>query len=84
MENASKAILIAGGVLIAIIVISIAMHIWGMGTDAFSSIEKDKSELLKLKEKYRRILYVRVFRIANLYFSLFVYSGLISQFSFYH
>ena len=36
MENASKAVMIAGGVLIAIIVISLGMYIWGVGTGAFA------------------------------------------------
>ena len=42
MENASKAILIAGGVLLAIIVISICMLVISNAREAFVSMEEKR------------------------------------------
>lgn len=58
MENASKAVMIAGGVLIAIIIISVGMYIWGIGTGAFASIEQKKAAALREEEMVKFSQYV--------------------------
>lgn len=60
MENASKAVMIAGGVLIAIIVISLGMYIWGVGTGAFGSMEQKRAAALKEEEMVKFSQYVGI------------------------
>lgn len=60
MENASKAVMIAGGVLIAIIVISLGMYIWGVGTGAFGSVEQKRAAELKEEQMVKFSQYVGV------------------------
>ncbi len=60
MENASKAVMIAGGVLIAIIVISLGMYIWGIGTGAFGSVEQKRAAELKEEQMVKFSQYVGV------------------------
>lgn len=62
MENASKAVMIAGGVLIAIIVISLGMYIWGVGTGAFGAVEQKRAAALREEQmvkfsQYASVLY---------------------------
>lgn len=49
MDNAAKAILIAGGVIIALLLMTIATSIWGKGSDAFSTI--DERRVIALQEE---------------------------------
>lgn len=49
MENATKAILMAGGILIALLILSITMNIWNSGTSAFLTI--DEKRIIALKEE---------------------------------
>lgn len=58
MENASKAIMIAGGVLIAIIIISLGMYIWGVGTGAFGSAEQKRAAALREEQMVKFSQYV--------------------------
>lgn len=60
MENASKAVLMAGGVLIAIIVISLGMYIWGVGTGAFGSVEQKRAAQLREEQMVKFSQYVGV------------------------
>ena len=46
MENASKALLIAGGVLVALLVISLGMYIIGRAKTTAVSAEKRRLETL--------------------------------------
>lgn len=50
MENASKAILIAGGVLVALLVISIAMYIIGQARGTVLSAEERRLQTIKQEQ----------------------------------
>jgi hypothetical protein len=44
MENASKALLIAGGVLMAMLTISLLLFAWGKFSDFYKEDDQDNSE----------------------------------------
>lgn len=52
MENATKALLIAAAVLVAIIIISITLSVVRQGQDAVQNVDMTEAELLALNSKF--------------------------------
>ena len=52
MENASKALLIAGAIILAIVLISLGMYVFGIGSNAVKNGGIDEAEVLAFNEKF--------------------------------
>ena len=52
MENATKALLIAAAILIAIVLISIGVFVLNQGRDAMSSVDMSEAQIIAFNSKF--------------------------------
>ena len=52
MENASKALIIAGAILLAILIISLGIFIFSQSQDTINSINMDEQEIMAFNNKF--------------------------------
>lgn len=59
MENASKALIIAGAILLSVLIIGLGMYIYNMAADAITDTGLDKTKIQAHNEPYDRYLGTR-------------------------
>ena len=52
MENASKALIIAGAILLAILIISLGILIFSQAQDTINSVNMDEQEIMAFNNKF--------------------------------